>query len=123
MDEQIKKAIEAHAIAEYPRECCGLVVKTAIGETYVPCRNLAGAPTDQFALASEDYAAAEDAGEIVALVHSHPGALAQPSEADRAMCERSGIAKWVIVSLGVQADGSIGVDDWCEFKPAGYVAR
>ncbi|WP_230384747.1 lysis system i-spanin subunit Rz, partial [Burkholderia pseudomallei] len=39
------------------------------------------------------------------------------------MCGRSGIAKWVIVSLGVQADGSIGIDDWCEFEPGGYVAR
>lgn len=123
MDEQIKSAIAAHALAEYPRECCGLVVKTASGEMYVPCRNLAAAPTDQLALAAEDYATAEDMGEIVALVHSHPGATAQPSDADRTMCERSGIATWVIVSLGVQADGSIGVDDWCEFKPSGYVVQ
>lgn len=123
MDEQIKNAIAAHALAEYPRECCGLVVKSESGEIYVRCRNLAAAPTDQFALAAEDYAAAEDMGEIVALVHSHPGASAQPTDEDRTMCGRSGIAKWVIVSLGVQADGSIGIDDWCEFEPGGYVAR
>lgn len=42
--------------------------------------------------------------------------------ADKAMCERSGIPAWVIVSVGVQAGGSIGVEDWCEFAPSGYVA-
>ncbi|MGU7780537.1 C40 family peptidase [Burkholderia sp. PU8-34] len=122
MDERIKQAIADHALAEYPRECCGLVVRTGTGDEYVRCRNVAAKPSEQFALAPEDYAAAEDAGEIVAIVHSHPGGTARPSPADRVMCERSGIASWAIVSLGVQADGSIGVDDWCEFGPSGYVA-
>ncbi len=27
MDDQIKSAIAVHALTEYPRECCGLVVK------------------------------------------------------------------------------------------------
>ncbi|WGS43997.1 C40 family peptidase [Burkholderia sp. JSH-S8] len=122
MDERIKQAIAAHALAEYPRECCGLVVRSATGDSYVRCRNIAAAPTEQFTLAPEDYAVAEDAGEIIALAHSHPGASAQPSMADRAMCERSGIPAWIIVSLGVQGDGSIGIDDWCEFGRSGYVA-
>ncbi|KWN77232.1 C40 family peptidase [Burkholderia stagnalis] len=122
MDERIKTAIADHALAEYPRECCGLVVRVETGDEYVRCRNVAVTPAEHFALAPEDYAAAEDRGEVVALAHSHPGASARPSAADRAMCERSGIASWVIVSLGIQADGSIGVDDWSEFGPQGYVA-
>lgn len=122
MNETIKAAIAAHAIAEYPRECVGLVVLAQGVEIYMPCANWAATPSEQFVLAGEDYARAEDAGEIVALVHSHPGAPARPSAADRAMCEQGGIARWVIVSLGVQADGSIAVDDWCEFGPSGYVA-
>ncbi|KVD71783.1 hydrolase Nlp/P60 [Burkholderia ubonensis] len=121
MDERIKQAIAKHALAEYPRECCGLVVLVDGVEMYVPCRNAAATPSEHFVMSPGDYAAAEDRGEIVEVVHSHPGAPAQPSMADKAMCEQSGIARWVIVSLGVQADGSIAVDDWCEFGPSGYV--
>jgi cell wall-associated NlpC family hydrolase len=121
MDERIKQAIADHALAEYPRECCGLVVVVDGVEKYVPCRNDAATPWEHFVMSPSDYAAAEDLGEIVDVVHSHPGAAAQPSMADKAMCEQSGIARWVIVSLGVQADGSIAVDDWCEFGPSGYV--
>ncbi|KWZ53281.1 hydrolase Nlp/P60 [Burkholderia ubonensis] len=122
MDERIKQAIADHALAEYPRECCGLVALVNSVETYVPCRNAAATPSEHFVMSPEDYADVEDRGEVVAIVHSHPGAAARPSMADRAMCEQSGIARWVIVSLGVQADGSVAVDDWCEFGPSGYVA-
>ncbi|PCE32824.1 C40 family peptidase [Burkholderia ubonensis] len=122
MDERIKQAVADHALAEYPRECCGLIVRSATGDAYLRCRNVASAPKEHFALAPEDYAEAEEAGEIIALVHSHPGASAQPSMDDRVKCERVGIPAWIIVSLGVQGDGSIGIDDWCEFGPSGYVA-
>ncbi|WP_322070991.1 C40 family peptidase [Paraburkholderia bannensis] len=122
MNESIKAAIAAHAIAEYPREAVGFVTSVAGVETYMPCANWAATPTEHFVIAGEDYARAEEAGEIVALVHSHPGAAARPSAADKAMCEQSGIALWVIVSLGIQADGSIAIDDWCEFGPSGFIA-
>lgn len=122
MNESIKAAIAEHAIAEYPHECCGLVGLVRGQETYFPCANEAATPTEQFILSAADYARAEDCGEIVAVVHSHPGGIAAPSGADRSMCEQSGIARWVIVSLGVQPDNSIGVDNWCEFGPTGYVA-
>jgi len=122
MNEQIRNAIAEHALAEYPRECCGLVVLRDGAETYVPCRNVAARPQDDFSMAPEDYARAEDMGRIVAVVHSHPGASARPSGADRKTCEQSGIDRWVIVSLGVQGDGSIALDDWFEFGPSGYIA-
>ncbi|WP_321866765.1 C40 family peptidase [Paraburkholderia tropica] len=122
MNETTKAAIAAHAIAEYPRECVGLVVLVQGSETYMPCANWAATPSEQFVLAAKDYASAEDAGEIVALVHSHPGAAATPSAADKAVCEVSGIPVWVIVSVGVQGDGSIGVEDWFEFGPSNFIA-
>ncbi|NBT33676.1 MAG: peptidase, partial [Rhodobacteraceae bacterium] len=62
----------AHALAEMPREACGLVVVVRGKERYWPCRNIS--PTyadDQFAMDPHDYAAAEAAGEIVELFHSH----------------------------------------------------
>jgi proteasome lid subunit RPN8/RPN11 len=122
MNEQTKNAIAEHALAEYPRECCGLVVVGQAGEIYVPCRNVAEKPAEGFVLAPEDYASAEDMGLIAVVVHSHPGASARPSPADRKTCEWVGVDKWVIVSLGVQGDGLIALDDWFEFGPSGYVA-
>jgi proteasome lid subunit RPN8/RPN11 len=121
MNEQTKNAIADHAVAEYPRESCGLVVLQDGHEVYVPCRNIAASPSEHFVMSPEDYVLAEDLGEVVSVVHSHPGAAARPSMADRVMCEKSGIDRWTIVSLGVQPDGTIAVDDWCEFGPSGYV--
>ena len=122
MNSEIRAAIAAHAIAEYPRECCGLVLLVQGKEEYVPCKNAAAVPTDNFVILAEAYADAEDRGEVIALAHSHPGAPARPSMADKTMCEASGIATWLICSVGVQADGTVGVSDWCEFGPSGYVA-
>lgn len=114
----IRNAIEYHALSEYPKECCGLVV----GDAYKPCRNVAPNPLRDFAIHPEDYADAEDSGEITALVHSHPGSTAKPSQADLTACEAAGVPLWVIVSLGAQADGSTAVEDWYEFSPSGYEA-
>lgn len=122
MNEQTKNAIAEHALAEYPRECCGLILLVDGAESYARCRNIAGTPSEHFVMSPEDYAAAEDRGQIVAVVHSHPCASARPSAADRKACEQSGVEKWVIVSLGVQGDGSIALDDWFEFGPSGFMA-
>jgi proteasome lid subunit RPN8/RPN11 len=76
-------AIMAHAAAEYPRECCGVVAQKNRVERYFPCRNMAAQPTEQFHLCPEDYASAEDWGAITGIVHSHPDATTQPSELDK----------------------------------------
>jgi proteasome lid subunit RPN8/RPN11 len=122
MTPETKEAIAAHAIAEYPRECCGFLVDVDGQEVYFPCRNVADKPEEFFAISAADYADCEDVGEIRAVVHSHPGASARPSAADRAVCERSDIDLWIICSLGIQDDGSIGIDDWCEFGKTGFLA-
>lgn len=114
-------AIRAHAIAEYPRECCGLVVSTPAGrERYVRCRNTAPG-TDHFVMAAEDYAAAEDLGQVVALVHSHPDAPATPSAADRVACEASGLP-WYIVEVRKGNDGIVATGEVHSFAPEGYQA-
>jgi cell wall-associated NlpC family hydrolase len=45
----------------------------------------------------EDYAAAEDWGTVIAIVHSHPDATTQPSELDKAQCDAT-LLPWHIVS-------------------------
>lgn len=114
----LQAAIAKHAIAVYPHECCGLVVEGI----YVRCRNVSDKPLEAFAISAEDYAAAEDLGVVTALVHSHPGASARPSQADLMLCEDAGVPNWIICSVGVQADGSAAVEAWHEFGPSGYSA-
>lgn len=85
--------IKAHALAEYPRECCGLIA----GQQYLACANVATEPDQHFVISSADYLRAEALGPIEAVVHSHrPDQLASPSAADMAAQAASGVP-WVIV--------------------------
>ncbi|WP_370461290.1 C40 family peptidase [Pantoea sp. F_11] len=98
MTEDLKGAILHHAAAAYPHECCGVVVIQSDGHgLYLPCRNIAPDPENDFAIHPEDYAAAEEMGQVIAVAHSHPDASTRPGETDRALCDLSGLT-WYIVS-------------------------
>lgn len=98
MDRQakIERAVREHAAREYPREACGVVVNAAGGPRYLPIANIASSAA-HFSADPRDLLVAEEAGEIIAVVHSHPDGMPDPSEPDRAMLERWGIP-WLIVS-------------------------
>lgn len=117
MKPKTQAAIHAHALTEYPRECCGVIIVKWGRERYVPCRNTAALPEEHFVLCPEDYAAADDAGTITAIVHSHPDVPARPSQADLVKCAASELP-WVIVSV---MPGPV-VADTAMIKPAGYQA-
>ena len=109
-----------HALDEYPNESCGLIVVENGTAVYVPCRNVAEKPGDQFKMHVGDQRAAEARGEVVALVHSHPDVSAAPSQADRILCEVSEL-KWYIIAVHKDVD-TVAPVSYSEIIPNGYRA-
>ncbi len=97
-----------HAREVYPIESCGVALA---GGEYWRCKNLADTPIEHFIIDPRDYAAAEEAGEITAVVHSHPNASANPSPADRVACEESGLPWWIV---------GLPSGTWRSCTPCGY---
>lgn len=112
LEESVKSHIIQHAAAQDPRECCGLVIIHKGKQQYYPCNNL-GVGTDNFVLDPEDYAKADERGEIIAVIHSHPNMSAKPSQADLVACEASGLP-WFILGTPSLI--------WEYLEPSGYVA-
>ena len=101
-----------HAKQEYPRESCGVVIIYKGKEKYIPCRNIAE-DNNHFIIHEEDYANAEDLGEIIKIVHSHPRSNPQPSPADMVKIEETEIP-WIIINPITE--------HWTETHPSGYKA-
>ena len=104
-------AFEAHVDALAPYEACGLVYRDSETheERYLPCRNISDRAGDEFVLDPEDWAQAEDIGEVLAVCHSHPGYTRLPSNWDRHSCTASGLP-WFI----------LGYDGLHRLDPYGY---
>ena len=54
MRKHIIAAIQAHAAAQYPKECCGLLLAVGRAQKYLPCRNIATEASEEFRLDPED---------------------------------------------------------------------
>jgi proteasome lid subunit RPN8/RPN11 len=108
-----KDAALSHAQALDPHESCGLVVIVKGKETYWPCKNIATYPEQMFSICPNDYAEAEQAGEVVAIVHSHPAFPTTASNADMVAAEKTALP-WHIVNPKTLA--------WSTYTPCGYVA-
>ncbi|MEO5742944.1 MAG: M67 family metallopeptidase [Vicinamibacterales bacterium] len=94
----------AHARAEAPRECCGLLVgKASSIMRSVRARNLDAAAT-RYLIDPEDHFAAIRAAraqglEVVGAYHSHPASTAMPSPTDVAEASSGSDFLYLIVSL------------------------
>jgi proteasome lid subunit RPN8/RPN11 len=111
----------AHACAEFPRESCGLVVRVGSRQEYRPCRNIAPTPSAHFVIHPLDHDAAERRGKLVAVVHSHPGYPARPSEGDRAACEATQLYWWVLRVDKANGEPPV-VTETQSFGPTGWQA-
>ncbi len=88
------EAAKAHAIAEFPKESCGFIK----GGAYFACANKHKTPLTHFTIRSKRYDKAYAAGEVAAIVHSHPNGPLSPSHADMQQQDVSDVP-WVIITL------------------------
>lgn len=122
MRKKTVEAIKKHVISKYPDEACGFVVRDGRAEKFVPVDNVSADPTKHFKISPEDYARVEEQYQIMAIVHSHPDESAQPSAADKVVCEGSGLP-WVIVSVYKDTvEDEVKIWEIVEVVPEGYEA-
>nr|WP_301302405.1 Mov34/MPN/PAD-1 family protein [Methylorubrum extorquens] len=88
-----REAAQAHALRDYPKEACGLLVDGA----YLPCINYATDPERDFVIAAFIQKKLREEGrEIQAVIHSHPDGPLFPSESDM-IGQISMDLPWVII--------------------------
>tara|TARA_R100000353_G_scaffold66003_1_gene51289 strand:+ start:516 stop:1217 length:702 start_codon:yes stop_codon:yes gene_type:complete len=102
-----------HAKEQDPKESCGLLLNVRGKERYYPCKNLSVSSFQEFIIDPEDYVKADNIGEIIAIVHSHPVTPPTASQADVISCENSNLP-WYIVNPKTE--------EWGYLEPCGYEA-
>lgn len=113
INQKLSQAICDHAADVFPEEACGLLIKTEGGREYVRCGNVAINPEQHFLIDKHDQADAEDRGEVLAIIHSHPNRSLAPSMTDLVSCELHELPWGIVAWPG-------GEMQWV--KPSGYIA-
>lgn len=94
IEDKVLAAITSHAERAFPQESCGLVLDNNGLLHYLPCENKSHQPEQSFLIDPVIYAQCAD--RVKMIVHSHPNRSAQPSQADMASCERSGVPYFIL---------------------------
>ena len=92
------KEIIKYLFDKYPEEGCGLLVNKRGKSTWIPCENIAEDKEENFVISSTDYIKASLAGDLMAVVHSHPDGSAELSEHDKKTSNFLGIP-YIVYSL------------------------
>jgi len=99
---EIHQEIIAHALAEYPKEACGIVLDN--GTSYLPMRNVHENPKMNFRMNVPDFLPYYQQDRISALIHSHTANYNNyPSRQDMIAQENMGIP-WGIVHINENKD-------------------
>jgi proteasome lid subunit RPN8/RPN11 len=119
---EVHDAMIAHARAEHPNECCGLLLATGdVLDEAIPARNLAASrvrfhvdPADHFAAIRR----ARSTGRSVrAAYHSHPRGPSEPSRADAEEANDPSLL-CIIVSLAADPPSVAGF----EWRDGNFIA-
>lgn len=98
---EVAQAAIQHALAEYPREACGLVLNNA---TYVPMKNVHEHPKNNFRMSMDDFKTHYLSGNVTALIHSHTGPdNPYPSQQDMIAQQSMGLP-WGIIHISAERD-------------------
>ena len=100
-----------HAKEQDPKESCGLLLEIKGKEKYFPCKNLSTYSQQCFIIDPNDFIKAEESGNILAVIHSHPVTPPIASQADKISCENSELP-WHIVNPKTE--------QWGYYEPSGY---
>lgn len=87
IDLTLKQQIVADCRKRAPEEACGFIVDGVL----MPCKNRHPDPKNHFAIAAEDYALAEEQGDIECVYHSHSNGNAQFSVHDVQVCKQTNL--------------------------------
>ena len=90
MIEEIKRHFEK----EYPMEGCGVIAVVKGKKRFFPCENLAES-NENFILSSKDWFRIKQQADIIAIVHSHPDASNEASQADINNCNAIGLPYYI----------------------------
>lgn len=86
--------IKKHFEEWYPKEGCGVLASVNGDIQWFPCENVATDEND-FIINSTEYIEITKKAEIVAIIHSHPDASCEPSQADIDACNTLGIPYYI----------------------------
>ena len=107
----IKTKVNYEGIAKWaqdqsPNEACGLLVIKRGRVVFLPCENKDPSPQDFFTISREAYLKADEEGEVVGVVHSHPKEPYYPSQEDVKAQKISGVP-WLV--LGIKGDNKYSI--------------
>lgn len=119
MKENLVAEIHRIGAMRYPNEACGFVIALDNGQSVaIEARNDAIYPKTEFLINVDEYQRAEDMGEITGVWHTHTNGNTEPTEADLASCEATGVT-WYMCCV-TKAGETFSYSDMRVFGPTGY---